>query len=106
MGRDAFNPFIITGENTSIIEYIYLLAALITFDPGITYSLRYDKTSGRVAYEVHGRISEPMRRYYAGEVASLKTFIGHVKALRSAAFALKNSVKGEGATSVKKMEVR
>jgi len=106
MGRDAFNPFIITGEDTSIIEDVYLLAALITFDPGITYSLRYDKVSGRVAYEVHGRISEPMRRYYAGEVASLKTYIGHVKALRSAAFALKNSVKGEGATTVKKMEVR
>lgn len=104
MAGNSFNPFIITGENTSIIEDVYLLAALLTFDPGITYSPRYDKISGRVAFEVHGRISEPMRRYYAGEVASLKTYIGHVKVLRSAVFALKNSVKGEMA--VKKMEVR
>ncbi|MBT0652039.1 hypothetical protein [Geomobilimonas luticola] len=106
MAGNSFNPFIITGENTSIIEDIYLLAALITFDPRITYSLRYDKVSGRVAYEVHGRVSEPMRRYYAGEVASLKTFIGHVKALRSAAFALKNSVKGEGAKNIVNVDIR
>ena len=106
MGRDAFNPFIITGDNTSIIEDVYLLAALITFDSSITYSLRCDKMSGRISYVVHGEISDPMRRYYDGEVASLKTYVGNVKALRSAAFALKNSVKSETLTTDKQMDVR
>jgi hypothetical protein len=79
----------IKDQTTSIIEDTYLLAALLTFDPSIRYSPRRDST-GNVSFEVSGRIADKMGRYYAGETASLKTYISNLKALRTAIFSMKN----------------
>lgn len=84
------STIIIKDQTTSIIEDTYLLAALLTFDPSIQYSPRRDIT-GNVSFEVSGRIADKMGRYYAGETASLKTYISNLKALRTAIFAMKNS---------------
>jgi hypothetical protein len=84
------STIIIKDQTTSIIEDTYLLAALLTFDPSIRYSPRRDST-GNVSFEVSGRIADKMGRYYAGETASLKTYISNLKALRAAIFAMKNS---------------
>jgi hypothetical protein len=77
-------------QETSIIEDTYLLAALLTFDPTLSYSPRRDE-AGKVSFEVHGRIADNMGRFYSGEDAPLKTYIGNLKALRSAIFALRGS---------------
>jgi len=87
--ENRHSAIVIKGQNTSIIEDTYLLAALITFDPSITYYPRRD-SAGNVSFEVKGEISDKMGRLYAGETASLKTYIANLKTLRSAIFALKN----------------
>ena len=92
MGNREHASIIIKGQDSSIIEDTYLLAALVTFDPSIKYSPRRD-AEGKVSFEVQGKISDDMGRLYAGETASLKTYISNLKALRSAIFALRSTVK-------------
>lgn len=90
-------PFAIKDYDVSIIEDVYLLAGLLTLDSTIHYSpLR--NSVGRVVFEVHGRIADNMGRLYAGEPASLATYINHLKSLRSAIFALKKPVNDMGAS--------
>lgn len=84
------SAIIIKSQNVSIIEDTYLLAALLTFDPSISYYPKRDST-GNVSFEVKGKISDKMELLYAGETAPLKTYIANLKSLRSAIFALKNS---------------
>ncbi len=80
---------VVTGQNTSIIEDTYLLAALLTFDPNITYKPRRE-SNGKVSFEVNGKISTEMGKLYAGETAPLQTYIRNLKALRSKIFALRS----------------
>ncbi len=82
-------PFLITGNDTSIIEDTYLLAALLTFDPTISYRARRDR-SGYIAFEVKGRIADAMGRYYANESTPIGLYITNLKRLRATIFALKN----------------
>jgi hypothetical protein len=89
---------IVTSQTTSIIEDTYLLAALLTFDPSIKYSPVRD-ASGKVSFEVEGKIADDMGRLYAGETAPLTTYIRNLKTLRSTIFALK-SVKRPGSHTV------
>lgn len=84
------SSIIIKDRNTSIIEDTYLLAALLTFEPSIKYNPRLD-ASGKVAFEVEGRISDEMGRLYAGDGAPLTTYISNLKMLRSAIFALRST---------------
>lgn len=89
-------PFVIEDYDVSIIEDVYLLAGLLTLDSTIHYSPRRN-SAGRVVFEVHGRIADDMGRLYAGEPASLATYINHLKSLRAAIFALKRPVNDMGA---------
>lgn len=91
MGK-KHSDIIIKNQSTSIIEDTYLLAALLTFDPSITYYPKRDG-SGNVSFEVTGRIADEMGRFYSGETAPLQTYITNLKRLRSAIFALKNSCR-------------
>lgn len=84
------SAIIIKSQTLSIIEDTYLLAALLTFDPSISYYPKKDST-GNVSFEVKGKIADKMELLYAGETAPLKTYIANLKSLRSAIFALKNS---------------
>lgn len=93
MGNKDHTSITIKNQNTSIIEDTYLLAALLTFDPSITYYPLRD-SSGKVSFEVKGKISDEMGRLFAGEAAPLKTYIRNLKTLRTAIFALKSSYKG------------
>jgi hypothetical protein len=85
-----FTAITIKDQETSIIEDTYLLAALVTFDPTIKYSPLQDP-SGKVSFEVHGKIADKMGQLYAGDSASLKTYISNLKSLRSAIFALRST---------------
>lgn len=85
------SAIIIKSQTLSIIEDTYLLAALLTFDPSISYYPKKDSATGNVSFEVKGKISDKMELLYAGETAPLKTYIANLKSLRSAIFALKNS---------------
>lgn len=85
-----FTSITIKDQETSIIEDTYLLAALVTFDPTIKYSPLQDP-SGKVSFEVYGKIADKMGHFYAGDAASLKTYVSNLKALRSAIFALRNT---------------
>ena len=85
-----FTSIIIQDQETSIIEDTYLLAALVTFDPTLRYSPLQDP-SGKVSFEVHGKIADKMGQLYAGDAASLKAYISNLKMLRSAIFALRSS---------------
>ena len=78
------------SQNISIIEDTYLLAALLTFSPDITYQPIIDR-DGNVCFEVHGSIADDMGRFYTGEAASLVTYIKNLKSLRSTIFVLKRS---------------
>ncbi len=82
-------PFLITGNDTSIIEDTYLLAALLTFDPTISYKPLRDR-SGYIAFEVKGRIADAMGRYYANESTPIGQYITNLKKLRTTIFALKS----------------
>lgn len=95
MGK-KHSDIIIKNQNTSIIEDTYLLAALLTLDPSITYFPKRDKL-GNVSFEVTGKISDKMGQLYSGEMAPLKTYIANLKRLRSAIFALKNSCRKKDA---------
>lgn len=88
-------PFFITGNDSSIIEDTYLLAALLTFDPGISYKPLRDR-SGYVAFEVKGRIADAMGRYYANESTPIEQYITNLKRLRATIFALKSSAPHSG----------
>lgn len=90
MGNKDHTSIIIKNQDTSIIEDTYLLAALLTFDPSISYYPVRDG-SGKVSFEVRGKISDEMGRLFAGESAPLKTYIRNLKALRSAIFALRST---------------
>lgn len=90
MGNKNHVGIIIKNQNTSIIEDTYLLAALLTFDPSITYYPLQDD-SGNVSFEVKGKIADDLGRLFAGEAAPLKTYISNLKTLRSAIFALRNA---------------
>lgn len=81
---------VIKDQETSVIEDSYLVAALVTLDPSITYSPIVE-AGGKVLFRVHGKISDDMGRLYAGEAASLAMYISNLKACRSAIFALRNS---------------
>jgi hypothetical protein len=97
MGNNDQASFIIKSQNSSIIEDTYLLAALLTFDPSISYQ-PVRREDGKISFEVHGRIANEMGRLYAGETASLSTYIKNLKTLRSAIFNLRNrtnAVRGE-----------
>jgi hypothetical protein len=85
-----FTSITIKDLETSIIEDTYLLAALVTFDPTIKYSPLQDP-SGKVSFEVYGKIADKMGQLYAGDSASLKTYISNLKTLRSAIFALRST---------------
>lgn len=80
----------VKDQETSIIEDSYLVAALVTLDPSITYSPVLE-AGGKVLFRVHGRIADDMGRLFSGESASLTTYISNLKACRSAIFALRNS---------------
>ncbi len=82
-------PFVMTGKDSSIIEDTYLLAALLTFDPSISYTPLRDR-SGYVAFEVRGRIADAMGRYYANEQTPIGQYIANLKRLRATIFALKS----------------
>lgn len=88
MSGRARAPFFITGSDTSIIEDTYLLAALLTFDPTISYQPLKDR-SGYIAFEVKGRIADAMGRFYANESTPLGQYITNLKRLRATIFALK-----------------
>jgi hypothetical protein len=77
-------------ETVAYIEDTYLLAALVTYDPSITYTPVMDR-AGRVAFEVSGDMSPLIGKLYAGERAPLNTYISNLKALRSAIFAMKKA---------------
>jgi hypothetical protein len=85
-----YNSITIIDQETSIIEDTYLIAALLTFDPTINYVPLQDP-SGKVSFEVYGKIADGMGQFYAGDAASLKTYIRNLKMLRSAVFALRSS---------------
>ena len=72
----------------TVIEDTYLLAALLTFAPGLSYVPRRN-ADGRISFVVTGRIADEMGRLYAGESAPLKDYIANLKALRAKIFALK-----------------
>jgi hypothetical protein len=88
-----YSPVIVNGQNQSIIEDTYLLAALMTFDPSISFNLVWNDC-GKVVFEVEGPISEGMRRYYSGEPAPLAKYTSTLKFLRSSIFAMKKSCVG------------
>ena len=94
MGNTAkmHSSIIMKSQTTSIIEDTYLLAALLTFDPNIKYNPVRD-AAGKVSFEVEGKIANEMGRLFAGEAASLKTYISNLKTLRSAIFALKSTFR-------------
>ncbi|RII26176.1 MAG: hypothetical protein CXR31_10745 [Geobacter sp.] len=92
MAMNQHSAFVMKDQNTSIIEDTYLLAALLTFDPSIKYFPKRDST-GRVSFEVYGKIADQMRRLYDGESAPVSSYISNLKALRSAIFALKSTFK-------------
>ena len=83
---------IINGQDSAVLEDTYLLAALLTFDPTLKYCPVWDG-AGKVVFEVNGRIADMMGRLYAGEEAPLTSYIRHLKALRSAIFALRSCAK-------------
>jgi len=82
-------PFVMTGTDSSVIEDTYLLAALLTFDPAISYKPLKDR-SGYIAFEVRGRIADAMGRYYANEQTPIGQYIANLKRLRATIFALKS----------------
>ena len=84
-----YTSVIIKDQDTAIIEDTYLVAALVTFDPSITYTPVLD-AAGKVSFEVRGGIADRMGQLYAGDAASLKTYISNLKMLRSAIFALRS----------------
>ena len=94
MGNQEHPPLIMKGQNTSVIEDTYLLAALLTFDPHISY-YPICSSSGRVSFVVKGKVADKIGRLFAGEEAPLEAYIRNLKTLRSAIFALKNTHKHE-----------
>jgi len=85
-----YHPGIINENGLSLIEDTYLLAALMTFEPSISCKPRWNE-SGKVVFEVLGPISDGMRRYFAGEQASLSKYASTLKFLRSSIFAMRKS---------------
>jgi hypothetical protein len=85
-----YNPVIINGENISVIEDTYLLAALLTFDPSISCIPIWNE-NGKVVFEVEGSISEGMRRYFSGEPAPLSVYTSKLKYIRSSIFSMRKS---------------
>lgn len=85
-----YHPVIMNGNNQSIIEDTYLLAALMTFEPSISFNLVWND-SGKVVFAVEGPISEGMNRYFSGEQAPLSIYTSKLKYLRSSIFAMRNS---------------
>lgn len=104
MGNKEHTSIIIKNQNTSIIEDTYLLAALLTFDPTITYYPVQDG-QGKVSFEVHGKIADNMGRLYAGDTAPLQSYISNLKTLRSAIFALKSTFQRGGAVPFRKRAI-
>jgi len=90
MAMNQHNKVIFIDNQTSIVEDTYLLAALITFDPTISYS-PVKNANGKIAFEVKGRISDNMGKMYQGEMAPLNTYVSNLKSLRSIIFAMKNT---------------
>lgn len=85
-----FKSIIVQDQETSFIEDSYLVAALVTLDPTITYK-PVQGGDGKVLFQVHGKIADEMSRVFSGESASLATYISNLKACRSAIFALRSS---------------
>jgi hypothetical protein len=92
-----FTSITIKDQETSIIEDTYLLAALVTFDPTIKYA-PFQDPSGKVSFEVYGKVADKMGQLYAGDSASLKTYISNLKMLRSAIFALRSTHQRRGSS--------
>jgi hypothetical protein len=85
-----YHPGIINDNGLSLIEDTYLLAALMTFEPSISCKPQWSE-NGKVVFEVQGPISDGMRRYFAGEQASLSKYTSTLKFLRSSIFAMRKS---------------
>jgi hypothetical protein len=85
-----YNPVIMNGQNQSIIEDTYLLAALMTFEPSISFDLIWNDR-GKVVFAVEGPISDGMQRYFSGEQAPLSIYTSKLKYLRSSIFAMRKS---------------
>jgi hypothetical protein len=90
MANQETVPFVVKSQNMTVIEDTYLLAALLTFAPGLSYVPRRN-ADGRISFLVTGRIADEMGRLYAGEAAPLKDYIANLKALRAKIFALKGA---------------
>jgi len=89
-----YNPVIINDKNLSVIEDIYLLAALKTFEPSIS-STPFWNDSGKVVFRVEGPISDGMRRYFSGESAPLSAFTTKVKSLRNEVYAMRQGLRSK-----------
>ena len=96
MAEQQAVPFMIASQNKTVVEDTYLLAALLTFSPEITYEPRRN-ANGRISFVVTGRIADGMGRLYAGEMAPVKEYIANLKALRAKIFALKEAGKSSAA---------
>jgi hypothetical protein len=77
------------GSNEAIIEDTYLLAAMITFDPDLSW-LPTTTGAETVGFCVSGRIADAMGRYFKGEAAPLQQYSTNLKRLRSSIFAYRH----------------
>ena len=79
----------IQEQNISLVKDIYLLSALLTYDPSLKYCPRMGG-NGKVFFEVRGSIADKIGRLHSGEAAPLDLFISNLKKLHSAIFDMKS----------------
>jgi hypothetical protein len=82
MGMNQENSF-------SLVKDIYLLSALLTYDPNLKFCPRMG-VNGKVFFEVRGQIADKIERLHSGEAAPLDLFISNLKKLHSTIFDMKN----------------
>ena len=70
----------------AIMEDSYMLAAMITLDPDLTWAPQPISVD-RFGFRVKGGIADAMGRFLKGETAPLQLYCANLKMLRAAIFA-------------------